>query len=291
MRLGDVPTEHIVVPSFAQISDQPYRFMFRLHQQSEAPCELHIVPATSADGKRIRAVTRDNSQAQTSVSAHIDCWHTHEALPSARVEVIVWSDQMPSRYLCTTSTRPLQIEPAVELGGPDVQTTAPASYSQMQADSKIRNRICSPTALAMALSQHPQAPSFENCVEGCLDPITGAYGSWPRAMYTASRSGVLGAVEVVDSINTARRVLAQDQPIVCSIRFAADALTGAPLKQTQGHLVLLHGIRNDMALVHDPAAADHPEVAREYPLDEFARAWLTHRGAAYFFSKPMHESR
>lgn len=287
IELPDLPTEHIVVPSFAMLG-ATYRFQFDLLGADGSVASgntLHIVPASEADAKALKAAatTSDKKPQVMPVSTHIDCWHTHTEVNDVTVRLTVWTDEQPTDHLLVVTSRPLELD-AKPFSGDPVSATTPASISQMQADKKIANRICSPTSLAMALSTHPAAPDASECTSRCHDPITNAYGSWPLAIHTASRVGVLGAVEACDNWANAATVLAAGTPIVCSIRFAKDELDGAPLNGTGGHLVVLHGIDNGNALVHDPAAPDADSVPRAYPLEQFTRAWLSRRGGAYFFA-------
>ena len=52
--------------------------------------------------------------------------------------------------------------------------------------------------------------------------------------------------------------------------------------------MVLYGVEfegeSGFALVMDPAAESHAEVARRYPLEAFSQAWLGQRGGAYLFS-------
>jgi hypothetical protein len=162
----------------------------------------------------------------------------------------------------------------------------------MAATADIRKRICSPTALAMALAQLSEMSGSKHLerfwlqlVEECYDPITRAYGMWPQAIYQANRRGILATVECNIDWQKVHHALDQQTPVVCSIRYAKSALDHAPMTQTAGHLVLLYGVNAREVLVMDPAAENAAAVGRVYDRKQFAAAWLTHRGAAYFFSR------
>jgi hypothetical protein len=88
-------------------------------------------------------------------------------------------------------------------------------------------------------------------------------------------------VEVQRDWQLASAVLAAGLPFVASIRFAEGELPGSPLRATRGHLIVVYGLTENEVLTLDPAAADDAGVPRRYPADAFARAWLSHRGAAY----------
>jgi hypothetical protein len=276
-----LPSDHIVVPSFAHLCaahDERYRFVLRTET-----CAFWLNPVPGSAPATIKSTPA--KAARHKVTCHIDCWHTHGALEAPVVELLVEADNPPSDHLLIVSARPLEL-PA-NLGTPshpDIELEVPASISQMQADNTIRSRICSPTALAMALSAVNKTPQWQATIDACYDPLTRAYGAWPLAIRWAGQQGVLAAVEALSGWRDAVRVLEAGSPLVCSIRFEKDALNGAPLTSTSGHLVLLYGIKGDYVYIKDPAAARDSEVDRRYRVDEFSAAWLQRRGAAYIFT-------
>jgi len=162
----------------------------------------------------------------------------------------------------------------------------------MAAASAIRKRICSPTALAMALAYLHRLNTttrytklWTELVSDCYDPVTKAYGMWPQAIYQASRLNSLAAVECSTDWSSIEQALQNETPVICSIRFDAGELATAPLPRTAGHLVLVYGVSDSEVYVLDPAAADTMGVARCYDRQQFSTAWLRRRGAAYFFSQ------
>ncbi|MEM9622464.1 MAG: C39 family peptidase [Pseudomonadota bacterium] len=312
IHLGECPAGCIIVPSFAQLY-HPAEFQFTLHARAESAADaahagatakdvlvpLHPVPSAPPDSaktvtakkvtaKKVTEDTDDKAQEPQNippVTAHIDCWHTNAALQNVQISLSVDAGTHPaemSDYLLCVTSRALEIEPPTANFSTGV-TTPPLPLSQMQAEAAIRQRICSPTALAMALSRYPQPPAWDASVEACFDPLTRAYGAWPLAIRWAARCGIVGAVEVFSDWHEVATILQRDTPIVCSIRFDKDHLRGAPLTQTGGHLVTLTAVTEEHVHVYDPAAPDHDSVARRYRLDEFSQAWLKRRGAAYIF--------
>ncbi len=273
--LPDVPCAHIIVPSFSMLlaDGASYSFQFTLQTPNSHP--LAPVPSQPDPARRKQVV-----DATPEVSSHIDCWHSATALAKPKVLLEVQTPQRPRTYLVVLSIRPLTLTPSGQ-ASTRLRAEVPGSFSQMEADPSIRQRICSPTALAMAMSRFGNAPGWPETVEACYDAATKAYGVWPLAIQWASRHGVLGAVEVFSDWHAPLACLEAGVPLVCSIRFAKDQLQGAPLAQTGGHLVLLYGIEDDQVLVKDPAADKASQVDRRYSAESFTRAWLTYRGAAY----------
>lgn len=275
--LPALPERHIIVPSYMQLHDHSkYYFEFC---NGDTKSTLQHVPGVA--DQQENATTQVVSGKVAAVSTHIDCWHTTTDTAASSVTVVVESVEKPRDYLLVVGIRPLCTKPDIPVTGGKAIVPIPASISQMQAEAAIARRICSPTALQMALSKFTHHPSWAATVAACYDPISKAYGSWPLAIRWASEHGVVGAVEVFEHWADVLALLQQQIPLVCSIRFETGELNNAPLTQTPGHLVLLYGVDDNEVLVMDPAAADHAEVERRYALEEFINAWLSRRGAAY----------
>ncbi len=278
--LPALPKDHIIVPSYVQLHDHDrYHFEFC---NGDTKSILQYVPGRAEQQENARTEVVAGKVA--AVSTHIDCWHTTTDTAASTVTVVVESADKPHSYLLVVSLRPLCMVPEIPVTGGKVIVPVPASISQMQADAAVARRICSPTALQMALSKFSHSPSWEATVNACYDPISKAYGSWPLAIRWAGDQGVVGAVEAFAHWADALALLQQQIPMVCSIRFDTGKLKHAPLTETPGHLVLLYGVDGDEVLVKDPAAADHQEVERRYALEEFINAWLSRRGAAYILA-------
>ncbi|NKB97676.1 MAG: hypothetical protein GKR90_04125 [Pseudomonadales bacterium] len=287
--LDHVPDTHIIVPSLSILgrshgpaSDQtqpPFQFEIRCGKAN--PVILQRVPAEDPSQK---AQGGDD----TVISTHIDCWHTHQSIEQPIIRTTVWDKEMPRSALLTISSRPLTLSVEPPSAKHTVVLSRPKPISQMDADKSIRQRICSPTALAMGLNGIDVDASWQHLITMCLDPLSRAYGSWPLAIRAANAYGIHGSVEVISEWSTVTKLLDQGVPVVCSINFAKGKLSGAPLQQTGGHLVLLYGYDAENAWVLDPAAATVSDVDHRYPIDEFVSAWLHERGAAYIFCRNAH---
>ncbi len=276
MRLPTIPAGHIIVPSLALLDDgkSDAGWLATLHHEFEYP--LQSVPATAA-----APALPDGAKA---ASRHIDCWHSEQTLESTRCVFTVQGSAQPERYLATLSVRPVEIQ-TPQLAPIDVLVDVPATLSQHAADAAIRQRICSPTALTMALSAYPTAPVWEDTIAACYDAATRAYGVWPLAIRWAARHGVVAAVEVFQDWQAPMACLSAGVPLVCSIDYDSGKLTNAPMARTGGHLVVLYGVEGNEVLVKDPAGADRSDVTRRYDRSEFGEAWLSRRGAAYIFAR------
>lgn len=289
LALPDVPTGHIIIPSFACYDNDPnYDYQFSLsasdHEYSLNPVPGLVSAKVPATGSKKDKPT-DKAPNKAEVSCHIDCWHSEHAIIAPKIRLTFNAPSQPVRYLLTVTVRELELTAPIETSHHNICIEVPASISQMQAAADLKQRICSPTALAMALSVFEPAPNWPDTVEACYDPQTRAYGAWPLAIQWASRHGIVGAVEALNGWREAIEILQTGVPLVCSIRFAKGKLEGAPLTQTGGHLVLLYGLAGDKVLVRDPAGETNETVDRSYSMEEFSEAWLRRRGAAYIFCR------
>ena len=157
------------------------------------------------------------------------------------------------------------------------------SLSQMTEDASIKDRICSPACVTMALHLHGSALPLRFIAADCLDHGAGMYGNWAFNVAVLWKHGVQARVEYFHSMEEAAGELLSGNPLIASIRFDTGELAGSPIPKTNGHLVLVRGLRRRddgswQVMVLDPAAAGKAEVPRPYDLAEFDRAWT---GVAY----------
>ncbi len=153
----------------------------------------------------------------------------------------------------------------------------PARSQMIEADD-IRGRICSPTCAAMALQWLGIDLPTAFVAADCWDAGEKIYGNWPFNVASLWRLGARARLEFFPNMEATIGELFAGRIIIASIKFGEGALTGAPVKKTSGHLVLVRGLRKTetggyAVLVNDPAAGDSAEVPRAYDLAEFERAW------------------
>lgn len=274
--MPDLPESHIVAPSLSMLNVSA-AYTFSIQANGVPPVSLQQVPGETD-------THRASGGSEAHISTHIDCWHTHRPLQNVLVSVRVISESPPDDALLTVSCRALLATVECTLST-EVLLPRPDPISQMEAEQQIRQRICSPTALTMCLSAIVDNPPWQEITGKCLDPVTRAYGSWPVAVRTANDYGVHGAVELLFDWYSVHDTLASGVPIVCSINFKEGELEDAPLQQTSGHLVLLYGYDKKHVWVLDPAGNTKNEVPKRYDLEQFSKAWLHQRGAAYIFCR------
>ena len=275
MRAGDV-----LIPSFYGAGIRGYRFSL---VSARARTALNPVGEfTNGRTAGPAPVAADTQTASADIQTHIDYFSFAVDTQPLRLDLEIAADRPPVAHLLTVTARPAEIEfdtsATVSVHAGPVRVPA---LSQMGVDGDRRHHICSPTSVAMVMAACGRPAPLPAFADACRDRQTGLYGVWPVNLFAASRLGLIGAVETFHDWRDACRVLDRGLPLITSIRFARDGLTGAPLAQTGGHLVVLRGVEGDEVLVNDPAAPDAASVPRRYRRSEFARAWLTYRGAAY----------
>ncbi len=149
---------------------------------------------------------------------------------------------------------------------------------------------CSPTSLAMVLGYYGALPSSDETVwAGATHPdrvvdhlarMTYDYayrgtGNWPfNTAYAATRVQQ-AFVTRFTSLRDVERLVAAGIPVITSVSFRSGELSGAPIRSTNGHLLVVVGFRTDGdVIVNDPAAATRRGVRRTYDRGQFEDAWL-----------------
>jgi hypothetical protein len=149
--------------------------------------------------------------------------------------------------------------------------------SQYLAAFPAERGWCAPAAIAMLLGAHGVARDVATAAAAMHDRTYGGTGNWTFAIAYAGGCGLTGAVAYLRDLATVEDLLAAGLPPALSIAWTADALPGAPLAQSAGHLVVVRGCDRDTVAVNDPA---QPAVRHVYPRAAFERAWLGHGGVA-----------
>jgi hypothetical protein len=158
--------------------------------------------------------------------------------------------------------------------------------SQRVEDPALAGRICSPTSVAMVMAYRGiERPTIE-VARAVYDRAYDIYGNWPRAIQAAYAFGVPGYLRRFSSWAEVERCIADDQPLVISIRFKEGALAGAPISSSDGHIIVLAGFDADGNVeVNDPAFGPPASGRRRYARADLERAWLrATAGTAYVLS-------
>jgi hypothetical protein len=166
---------------------------------------------------------------------------------------------------------------------------------------------CSPTSTAMVvaywqqktgtayaptaseLARIPYAdPWVDFTARNVFDYHYDGAGNWPfNAAYAASR-GLVGDVTQLHDLAEAEPFIKAGIPLVASIAFQSNKLTGADIKSTNGHLVVIVGFTGDgRVIVNDPASPDDASVEHVYDRAQFENAWIGGSGGIVYVDRPV----
>ena len=146
--------------------------------------------------------------------------------------------------------------------------------SQFWEDPSFAKRICLPTSLAMVLEYYGISISTERVARGIYDENWGIYGNWLRACLFASQKGLSAKVMASLEPRDLYFYISKGVPLILSVAYEAGDLVNAPIKSTQGHLLVLCGFETSCSvLCQDPALKDGGEAPVSYDLRELTRAW------------------
>ena len=155
---------------------------------------------------------------------------------------------------------------------------------------------CSPTSTSMVLGylNHDTGacePRVRAAVSGVYDWIYDGHGNWPFNTAYAATQGYEAYVARLTSLERAEEFVAAGVPVVMSIAWGKNDLTGASVSSTAGHLLVLVGFDADgNPIINDPAAATDADVTRTYLRSEFEPLWLTSSGGTVYLIYPPRTS-
>ncbi len=162
---------------------------------------------------------------------------------------------------------------------------------------------CSPTSTAMVLGFWRTGPTprqyawvdpayadpwVDYAARYTYDWTYDGTGNWPFNTAYAGRFDHLDAfVTRLYSLRGAQLLVDAGIPVVASIAFGPGELTGAPIRSSNGHLLVIRGFtRTGDVIVNDPAASSAAGVRRVYDRGQFERAWLPTSGGTVYVIHP-----
>lgn len=154
------------------------------------------------------------------------------------------------------------------------------------------NVWCSPTSTSMVLGYWTAdtgvcEPRVRAAVAGTDDWIYDGFGNWPFNTAYAYSQGFEGYVARYSSIAELEPWIKAGVPVVMSIAWGKNELTGAAIPSSAGHLIVLVGFdANGNAIVNDPAAASDNEVRRTYLRGELENIWQVNSGGTVYLIFP-----
>jgi Peptidase_C39 like family len=159
---------------------------------------------------------------------------------------------------------------------------------------------CSPTSTSMVVAYWQRSPSgselagipyadpwVDYTARNVFDYHYLGAGNWPfNTAYAASR-GLVADVTQLHNLAEAEPFIKAGIPLVASIAFESNKLSGADIKSTNGHLVVIAGFTGDgHVIVNDPASPDDASVEHVYDREQFERAWIGGSGGIVYVDRP-----
>lgn len=147
---------------------------------------------------------------------------------------------------------------------------------------------CSPTSVAMVLGYWEGrsgscSAAVHAAVSGVYDRVYKGHGNWPFNTAYAASQGMEAYVTRFTAMRQAEEWITAGVPVIISVSWGRNELTGAPVPASNGHLEVLVGFDAEgNPIINDPAAASDVSVQRTYQRAELERLWLqTSGGTAY----------
>ena len=154
------------------------------------------------------------------------------------------------------------------------------------------NVWCSPTSTSMVLAywtkdSGPCEPRVRAAVAGTYDWLFDGNGNWPFNTAYAATFSMEGYVARFTTLAQAEEWIAAGVPVIMSIAWGKNELTGAAIPSSDGHLMVLVGFdASGNPVVNDPAAATDAQVQRTYIRAEFESLWLASSGGTVYLIYP-----
>ncbi|HEY4439749.1 MAG TPA: C39 family peptidase [Candidatus Elarobacter sp.] len=203
-----------------------------------------------------------------------------------RIAVDVVRSEVPLSGIGIESTVPLDAIAVATPPSPRARTmrrrNAPVldvpALSQYVPGYRHEQGWCSAASIAMLLRYHGRSAHVPEVARCVYDASYGGTGNWTFNAAYAGQRGLRAAIAYLRGLDHAAAFVAAGLPVALSIAWTRGQLPGAPLEQSDGHLVVLRGLDGAIAHVNDPA---HPAVVTDYPRAELDAIFRAHGGVAY----------
>ncbi|MFN8522734.1 MAG: C39 family peptidase [Chloroflexota bacterium] len=151
---------------------------------------------------------------------------------------------------------------------------------------------CSPTSTSMVMAYWARVTgdgsmdrTVPDAAVGTYDPVYRGNGNWPFNTAFAASHGLIAYVTRLASVAEMEPWIQSGVPLVASVAWQPGELPQAPIRSTNGHLLVVVGVAEDGAVVVNEPAADPrlgQPVRRTYPRRTFERLWqMASHGAVY----------
>jgi Peptidase_C39 like family len=266
-----------LVPSCSLLGASPCSFRFELSALTGRRWTPWVATTTIGPPIFPEALASDPA-----LQVDIDMYSAPEPVESVRLRVRVHPvDALSRSSMLALSASDLAPSAIGEREPAQASRLCVPARSQMDEAPGIRDRICSPTCVAMVLEYWRRPAAVADLATEVFHGGLDRYGVWPAAIQAAARRGLGGYLLRFPDWASAAWCLAEGRPVIASIRYGTGELEGSAIRRTEGHLVVLTGEEGREVLVNDPAAESSGEVRRRYRRDEFCRVWLERGGVGY----------
>lgn len=252
------------------------------------PMDTLELVVDTLDGRRSRAlpyvVYEDGARASLNGFDDVATIETDIVRAPAEIAAIHVRSHTPLARVAA-STRPTEGSRATAAPiGAAVRELAVPLRSQYLSAFPEKRGWCAPASLAMLLGTHGIDATVSDVVDGVFDRSYNGTGNWTFATAYAGARGLAAAAAYLRDVVTVEHFIAAGLPIAVSISWNGDALPGAPLDHSEGHILVIRGFAaNGDVIVNDPA---QPAVRHVYDRAAFARCWLDHGGVALLVAPP-----
>ncbi|MGF9756027.1 C39 family peptidase [Microvirga sp. 0TCS3.31] len=237
-----------------------------------------------------------------------DTWFATSTVTAYQVRVTLMRPQGSSKAVSlervgAVASADASAPRAPSLPGPAAGTVLPVpTYSQMVHTGHYPawggggEAWCSPTSLAMVLAYHGISPAPTGITAGHADAVVDhtarmvydngyrGTGNWAfNTAYAATLAGGDSYVTRMRDLREAEDHIVAGVPLIVSIAFGRNQLTGAPISASNGHLLVVVGFEADGdVVVNDPAGATNADVRRVYDRAQFERIWIAASGGTAY---------
>ena len=181
-----------------------------------------------------------------------------------------------------------------------VSTGKPANWNTLLNVPKCSQMVypdggevwCSPTSTSMVLGYWGVMPGdceprVRATKDGVYDWIYDGHGNWPFNTAYAAAQGYEAYVARFSSLTKAEGYVKAGVPVVMSIAWGKNDITGSTIPSTNGHLLVLVGFdSNGNPIINDPAASSDASVQVTYLRSEFEPLWLEASGGTVYLIYP-----
>jgi len=163
----------------------------------------------------------------------------------------------------------------------------PVPERSQWAEEKDSAGICSPASVAMVLDFHGIKKSTREVADGVYDHAARIYGNWPfNTAYAHRVSGLETFVRRGASLECLEEEIALGRPVVISHKWRPGDLDGAPLPESDGHLIVVVGFTAEGDVVANDPAGQPGSVRRIFKRRQLHKTWLERGSGIMYVIRP-----